>query len=66
MSTVVRSDCPNGTDSIAIQTNWLMQAQYAGLQVAKEMGFFDQECLNVAIKLGTYIENIINMFRRTR
>ena len=44
--------CPNGVDNINIQTNWVMQAQYGAFQAAVEMGFYDNECLNVVIKLG--------------
>ena len=44
--------CPNGVDNLHIQTNWVMQAQYGAFQAAVEMGFYDNECLNVVIKLG--------------
>ena len=46
--------CPNGKDSISIQTNWIMNAQYQGFQVARELGYYSDECLNVGIKLGMY------------
>lgn len=50
--------CPNGTDSVAIQLGWVFQAQYAGFIAAKEMGYFENECLNVVIKQGLLLISI--------
>ena len=51
--------CPNGVDNIAIQTNWVMQAQYGAFQAAVEMGYYDNECLNVVIKLGKLSATVV-------
>ncbi len=39
-------------DDITLQLKWVTQAQFAGYYVAKDMGFYEEEGLNVTIKAG--------------
>lgn len=39
-------------DDLTLQLKWVTQAQFAGYFVAKDMGFYDEENLNVTIKPG--------------
>ncbi len=39
-------------DDLTLQLKWVTQAQFAGYYVAKEMGYYDEEGLNVAIMPG--------------
>ncbi|HHB82481.1 MAG TPA: ABC transporter substrate-binding protein [Devosia sp.] len=41
-----------GADDITLQLKWVTQAQFAGYYVAKDMGFYEEEGLNVTIKAG--------------
>lgn len=44
-------DC-NETDSVRLQLQWVAQAQFAGYFVAKDLGFYDDQCLDVEILEG--------------
>ncbi|MCF6303190.1 MAG: ABC transporter substrate-binding protein [Devosiaceae bacterium] len=39
-------------DDVTLQLKWVTQAQFAGYYVAKDMGFYEEEGLNVTIKAG--------------
>ncbi len=39
-------------DDVTLQLKWVTQAQFAGYYVAKDMGFYEAEGLNVTIKPG--------------
>ncbi len=39
-------------DDLTLQLKWVTQAQFAGYYVAKDMGYYDEEGLNVTIKPG--------------
>jgi len=39
-------------DDVRLQLQWVAQAQFAGYFVAKDLGFYEQECLNVTILEG--------------
>ena len=41
-----------GADDVTLQLKWVTQAQFAGYYVAKDMGFYEEEGLNVTIKAG--------------
>ena len=41
-----------GADDLTLQLKWVTQAQFAGYYVAKDMGFYEEEGLNVTIKPG--------------
>ncbi len=41
-----------GADDVTLQLKWVTQAQFAGYYVAKDMGFYEEEDLNVTIKAG--------------
>ena len=44
-------DCSE-TDSVTLQLKWVTQAQFAGYYAAKEKGYYEEECLDVEIKVG--------------
>jgi NitT/TauT family transport system substrate-binding protein len=39
-------------DDVRLQLQWVAQAQFAGYFVAKDLGFYDEQCLNVEILEG--------------
>jgi NitT/TauT family transport system substrate-binding protein len=41
-----------GLEDLTLQLKWVTQAQFAGYYVAKDMGFYEDEGLNVTIKPG--------------
>jgi NitT/TauT family transport system substrate-binding protein len=44
-------DCTE-TDSVRLQLQWVAQAQFTGYFVAEDLGFYDDECLDVEILEG--------------
>ena len=40
------------TDQVTLQLKWVTQAQFAGYYAAKEQGSYEDECLDVEIKVG--------------
>ncbi len=44
-------DCDT-VDDVRLQLQWVAQAQFAGYFVAKDLGFYEDECLNVTILEG--------------
>ena len=44
-------DCEQ-TNSVTLQLKWVTQAQFAGYYAADEQGYYDEECLDVTIKVG--------------
>jgi NitT/TauT family transport system substrate-binding protein len=52
------SDTTNGgeecaeTDTVRLQLQWVAQSQFAGYFVAKDLGFYEDECLDVEILEG--------------
>ncbi|MDH3189779.1 MAG: ABC transporter substrate-binding protein [Acidimicrobiia bacterium] len=44
-------DCDT-TDDVRVQLQWVAQSQFAGYFVAKDLGFYEDECLNVEILEG--------------
>ncbi len=50
-STLGGGDCET-VDSVRVQLQWVAQAQFAGYYVAKDKGFYDDECLDVEILEG--------------
>lgn len=40
------------TDDVRVQLQWVAQSQFAGYFVAKDLGFYEDECLNVEILEG--------------
>lgn len=44
-------DCET-PDDVRLQLQWVAQAQFAGYFVAKDLGFYDEQCLNVEILEG--------------
>jgi NitT/TauT family transport system substrate-binding protein len=43
---------PAKTEKVTLQLKWVTQAQFAGYYAAKEKGYYDEEGLNVNIKVG--------------
>jgi NitT/TauT family transport system substrate-binding protein len=43
---------PGKTDKVTLQLKWVTQAQFAGYYAAKEKGYYDEEKLDVNIKVG--------------
>ena len=41
-----------GLEDLTLQLKWVTQAQFAGYYVAKDMGFYEDEGLNITIKAG--------------
>ncbi|NOZ31803.1 MAG: ABC transporter substrate-binding protein [Alphaproteobacteria bacterium] len=41
-----------GLEDLTLQLKWVTQAQFAGYYVAKDMGFYEDEGLNITIKSG--------------
>ena len=39
-------------DKVTLQLKWVTQAQFAGYYAAKSKGYYDDQCLNVTLKLG--------------
>lgn len=39
-------------DNVSVQLQWVAQSQFAGYYVAKDLGFYGDECLNVTILEG--------------
>jgi NitT/TauT family transport system substrate-binding protein len=39
-------------DKVTLQLKWVTQAQFAGYYAAKEQGYYEEECLDVEIKVG--------------
>jgi NitT/TauT family transport system substrate-binding protein len=44
-------DCET-TDEVRLQLQWVAQSQFAGYYVAKDLGFYEDECLDVEILEG--------------
>jgi NitT/TauT family transport system substrate-binding protein len=44
-------DCPT-PDKVTLQLKWVPQAQFAGYYVAKDLGYYKAECLEVTIRPG--------------
>lgn len=44
-------DCES-VDEVRLQLQWVAQAQFAGYYVAEDLGFYDDECLDVTILEG--------------
>ena len=44
-------DC-DSVDDVSVQLQWVAQSQFAGYYVAKDLGFYGDECLNVTILEG--------------
>ena len=42
----------DGLDEVRVQLQWVAQAQFAGYFVAKDLGFYEDECLDVTILEG--------------
>jgi NitT/TauT family transport system substrate-binding protein len=40
------------TDEVTLQLKWVTQAQFAGYYAADEQGYYEEECLDVEIKVG--------------
>lgn len=45
---------------VSVQLKWLHQAQFAGMYVAKEKGFYEEEGLDVTIKEATLKTNVVD------
>lgn len=53
----INCNCPNGNTVIKVQLNHVMRAQYAGFQAARELSYYENECLNVILlNGGSYID----------
>jgi NitT/TauT family transport system substrate-binding protein len=50
-STVPAEECTT-PDDVRLQLQWFAQSQFAGYYVAKDLGFYDEQCLNVTILEG--------------
>jgi NitT/TauT family transport system substrate-binding protein len=50
-TTAAAGECDQ-TDSVTLQLKWVTQAQFAGYYAAEEQGYYDEECLDVTIKVG--------------
>jgi len=48
----VASAAAGAADDVTLQLKWVTQAQFAGFYVAQDMGFYEEEGLNVTIKPG--------------
>jgi len=48
----VASAVAGAADDVTLQLKWVTQAQFAGFYVAQDMGFYEEEGLNVTIKPG--------------
>jgi NitT/TauT family transport system substrate-binding protein len=44
--------CPHGYDTIALQLQWLLQAQFAGYIVGIDKGFYKDQCINLVVRPG--------------
>lgn len=44
-------DCP-WMDAVILQLKWVPQAQFAGYYVARELGYYRDECLDVTLRSG--------------
>lgn len=58
----VNDNSQNKKDKLVLQLKWVPQAQFAGYFVAEEMGYFDEENLEVEIKSGGVGINPLDVF----
>jgi NitT/TauT family transport system substrate-binding protein len=54
-----KSEAPKPFDKVTVQLKWIHQAQFAGLYVAQEKGYFTEENIDVEFKEGSAKIDII-------
>lgn len=59
ISACVEKKIPNPSDKVILQLKWVHQAQFAGFYVASEMGFYEDERIQIELLPGDYDVDVL-------